>query len=80
MEWYNIGIFLHCKEMPMKPFQRQIRSRQLDLFQPAPRRMTWVRLPEEVRQKARRLLIQLLSQHLHRPVRIDGREEVHHER
>jgi hypothetical protein len=64
----------------MKPFQRQIRSRQLDLFQPAPRRMTWVGLPEEVRQKAKRLLIQLLSQHLHRPVWGDGREEVHHER
>jgi hypothetical protein len=62
----------------MKPSQRQAWAQQLDLFQPAPRRMTWTALPVEVQQEVKRLLARMFNQHLCRSVVTDaGREESH---
>jgi hypothetical protein len=54
--------------MRSKVQQRQLE--QLKLFHPPRRRPTWRRLPEEVRERTRRLLAQMLREKLAR--RLDG--------
>jgi hypothetical protein len=53
--------------------QRRVQQRQQEqfrLFHPPRRRPTWRRLPEEVRERTRRLLSQMLREKLAR--RLDG--------
>ena len=52
---------------------------QLDLFHPFPKTPQWTHLPQEVRQEAVRLLVQLLRQHRRGPFAVVHEPEVRDE-
>jgi hypothetical protein len=57
---------LTVKERAMRSRVQPRQEEQLGLFHPPRHRPTWQRLPEEVRERARRLLAQMLREQVAR--------------